>query len=100
METLISIIVAFLVAAVVIYIVGRLNLGLTVDSYGSAIIAAIVIAIVGGIVLWLLGLLGVSVGGGLLGAIVYLVIAAISKDPGPRNSGCAQGGRSWTSGCL
>ena len=47
MGTLVSIIVALIVAAVVLMIVDRLNLGLSVDGFGSAVIAAIVIAIVG-----------------------------------------------------
>jgi putative membrane protein len=72
-----SFIVALIVAALVIYIVGRLNLGLTVSGFGAAIIAALVIAIVGTIVLWLLGLLGLTIGGGLLGAIIYIIVAAI-----------------------
>ena len=29
------------------------------------------------IVLWLLGFLGITIGGGLLGAIVYLIVAAV-----------------------
>lgn len=77
MTYIISFIVALIVSAVVIYIVGRLNLGLTVSSFGAAIIAALVIAIVGTVVFWLLGLLGITIGGGLLGAIIYLIIAAI-----------------------
>jgi len=72
-----SFLVALIVSAVVIYIVGRLNLGLTVSGFGAAIIAALVIAIVGTIVFWLLGLLGLTIGGGLLGAIIYLIVAAI-----------------------
>lgn len=74
---IVGIILAWLFAAVVIYIVGRLNLGLTVDSFVSAIIAAAVIAIIGGVIAWLLGLLGITIGGGLLGAIINLIIAAI-----------------------
>ena len=72
-----SFIVALIVAALVIYIVGRLNLGLTVSGFGAAIIAALVIAIVGTIVLWLLSALGLTFGGGLLGAIIYIIVAAI-----------------------
>ncbi|MCO6452983.1 MAG: phage holin family protein [Caldilineales bacterium] len=72
-------IVAVVIAAVVLLVVSRLNLGLTVDGLGSAIIAAIVIAIVGWVVNWLLGLVGVdpAMGAGILGAIVYLVVAAV-----------------------
>ena len=72
-----SFLVALIVAAVVIFIVGRLNLGLTVSGFGAAIIAALVIAIVGTIVLWLLSALGLTFGGGLLGAIIYIIVAAI-----------------------
>ena len=65
------------VAAVVLLIVSRLNLGLTVRGFGSAIIAAIVIAVVGAVVFWLLGLLGITIAGGWLGAIVAIVVAAV-----------------------
>jgi putative membrane protein len=72
-----GLIIAILVAAVVIWIVSKLNLGLSVDGYGSAIIAAIVIAIVNAIVFWLLGLLGITIFVGFLGFVVLLIIAAV-----------------------
>jgi putative membrane protein len=72
-----SFLIALIVAAVVIYIVGRLNLGLSVSGFGAAIIAALVIAVVGTVVMWLIGLLGLTFGGGWLGAIIYIIIAAI-----------------------
>jgi putative membrane protein len=72
-----SAIVAVVVAAVVLLIVSRLNLGLSVTGFGAAAIAAIVIAIVGAVVVWLLGLFGLSIGSGWLGALVFLVVAAI-----------------------
>lgn len=77
MEVLISIIVNFLVAALVIVIVGRFDLGLTVAGFGTAFVAAIFIAIVGGIFSWLFGLLGISSAGGLIGAITNVIVAAI-----------------------
>ena len=70
-------IIALLISALVIWIVSRLNLGLTVRGYGAAIIAAIVIAVVAGVIFWLLGLLGITIGGGLLGAIILLIVAAV-----------------------
>lgn len=76
MEVLVGIIVTFLVAALVIYIVGRFDLGLTVRSYGTAFVLAIFIAIVGGILAWLFGLLGLGFSG-LIGAIINLIVAAI-----------------------
>jgi putative membrane protein len=72
-----SFLVALVVSAVVIFIVGKLNLGLTVSGFGAAIISALVIAIVGTIVLWLLSLFNLTLGTGLLGAIIYIIIAAI-----------------------
>ncbi len=63
-------------AAVVIYIVGRLNLGMTVEGFAPAIVAAAAIAIIGGVIYWLLGVLGITIGGGWLGAIINLLIAA------------------------
>jgi putative membrane protein len=75
--TLISIAVYWVVAALVIFIVGKMNLGLTVKSFGSALIAALVIALVSGVLGWLLGLLGISFGTGLLAALVNLLVAAV-----------------------
>ncbi len=56
--TLVGILFALVLAAVVLFIVSRLNLGLTVDSFMTAIIAAAVITIIGGVITWLLGILG------------------------------------------
>jgi putative membrane protein len=67
----------FLASALVIWIVGKLGLGLTVEGFGGALIAAIVIALVTGVVVWLFTWLGISVGGGFLGGIVALLIAAV-----------------------
>ena len=77
MGVILNFVIALLISALVIWIVSRLNLGLTVRGYGAAIIAALVIAVVGGVILWLLGLLGITIGGGLLGAIVLLIVAAV-----------------------
>ena len=74
---IIGLIVALVVAAVVLLVVSRLNLGLSVDGFGSAFIAAIVSAIRGGIINWGLGLIGITIGGGLLGAVIHLVVAAV-----------------------
>lgn len=72
-----SALVAIVVAAVVLLIVSRFNLGLSVSGFGAAAISAVVIAIVGAVVIWLLGLLNISIGGGFLGTLVYLVVAAV-----------------------
>lgn len=76
-------IVALIIAAVVLMVVSRFNLGLKVDGFGSAIIAALVIAVIGGIVVWLLmSPLGItvgaegSIGNSFLAGLVYLLVAA------------------------
>ncbi len=77
MGSLINLIIWLIVSGLVIYIVGRMNLGLTVRNFTAAIVAAVVIAIVSWVILWVLGLLGITIGGGVLGFIIVLIIAAI-----------------------
>jgi putative membrane protein len=78
LNTLLSIAIVWLLSALVIYIVGRLNLGMTVSGFGAALIAAAVIAIVSGLLTWLIvNVLGIGDGGGWWGAIVSLVVAAV-----------------------
>jgi len=82
MTTIIGTLLAFAliwaVGAVVLMIVGRLNLGLSVDGFGSAFIASAVISIVAALITWLIGLIGIKVGNpGLIGALVSLVVAAV-----------------------
>ncbi len=74
---MVGILFALVLAAAVIFIVSRLNLGLTVDSFMTAIIAAAVITIIGGVIAWLLGALGITIGGGFFGALVNLIVAAL-----------------------
>jgi len=77
MGVILNTIIALLISALVIWIVSKLNLGLTVRGFGAAIIAAIVIAVVAAIVFWLLGLLNITIAGGLIGWIIMLIIAAV-----------------------
>ncbi len=74
---LIGVVIGALIAGFVIWIVGKLGLGLEVDGFGSAFVAAIVIAIVGGIITWLLSLVGIEIGSGWIGGIIHLVISAV-----------------------
>jgi uncharacterized membrane protein YvlD (DUF360 family) len=66
-----------LISGFVIWVVGKLRLGLDVYKFGSAFIAAIVIAVLAGIITFILGIAGILDGGGLIGGIVHLVISAI-----------------------
>ena len=77
MAAILNFVIWLVVAALVIWIVARLKLGLTVSGFGAAIIAALVIAVVSAVILWLLGLLGITLGGGFWGAIVALIVAAV-----------------------
>jgi putative membrane protein len=71
-----SALVYWIVASVVIFIVGKMNFGLKVNSFVSAMIAALVIAIIGGLIVWVLGLFGIALTGGWLAAIINLIVAA------------------------
>ena len=77
MSAIIAFVIALLVSAVVIWIVGRLGLGMEVDGFMSAIWAALVIAIVTAIIMWLLTLFHIPLGAGWIGALISLVISAI-----------------------
>jgi len=74
---ILGMVIGVVLNALVIWIVGKLNLGLRVSGFGGAILAAIIIAVVSWVVAWLLALVGITVGGGILGAIVALIIAAV-----------------------
>src|SRR5512138_3903181 len=73
---LIAVAIVGTISGFVIWLVGKFKLGLEVNGFGSAFLAAIVIAIVAGLVTWLLSLAGVQDGNGLIGGIVHLVISA------------------------
>ncbi len=77
MTVIISIVLAALISGFIIWIVGKLGLGLEVSGFRAAFIAAIVIAVISGLINWLLGVLGLNIGGGLLGALTHLVVAAL-----------------------
>ncbi len=72
-----SLVLTTLLSALIIWIVGKLNLGLSVSGFGAAILAAIVIAVVTFLVALLLAAAGASVGTGLLGSLVALIVAAV-----------------------
>jgi len=74
---IIGILLGALISGFVIWIVGKLGLGLEVDGFLPAYIAAIVIAVVSWVIYWLLGVLGITITGGWLGALIHLVVAAV-----------------------
>lgn len=77
MGEILSLIVVILLNALVLWIVGKLGLGMSVAGFAPAIVAAIVIALVSWVVLWLLGALGMNMSGGWWGALVSLIVSAV-----------------------
>lgn len=77
MALLLSIVIGTLVNALIIFIVGKLGLGLSVAGFVPAIVAALVISVITALVLWLMDLAGISFGGGWIGALVALVVSAL-----------------------
>ena len=74
---IVSILIGILLYALAIWVVGKFGLGLKVSGFGPAFIAAVVIAVASYLIIWLAGVLGLSLGGGFLGAVVHLIIAAL-----------------------
>jgi putative membrane protein len=72
---LIAVTIIGLISSIVILIVSKLHLGLEVDGFGNAFIAAFIIAIVAGLITWLLSILGVQDSQGFIGGIVHFVIS-------------------------
>ncbi len=73
----VSLVLTTLINALVIWIVGKLNLGLRVSGFGGAILAALVIALVNFLLALLLTAAGVSMGTDILSPLVALVVAAV-----------------------
>ena len=76
-NVLILIVIATLVGALVIWTVSTLNLGLSVRGFGSALIAAIVIAVIGTVVRFVLAAIGVPNLGGIIGLVERVIISAV-----------------------
>jgi len=76
MTIILNIVFGILFYALAIWIVSKLGLGLKVSGFMPALIAAVVITVASWLIVWLLGILGLSVGG-FIGAVIYLVIAAL-----------------------
>ena len=80
LATLLAIALMWAVGGVILLIISRLNLGLNVENYGAAFIASAVISVVAGLITWLLGLIGITLGGtGLIAAVVSVVVAATAS---------------------
>ena len=78
MGWLIDLIIFLVVAALVLMVVDRMNLGISVGGFMNAVIAAAAIAVTSAVVLWLLvDVFGLSLANNLLGLIVGILVAAL-----------------------
>lgn len=76
--TIVGVLIAWLLFALVIFIVGRLGLGISVTGFVPALIAAAAIAIITWLINWALGLFGLDLGApGLITAIIAFVVSAL-----------------------
>jgi putative membrane protein len=74
---LIILVIASPIYALIIWLVGKLRLGLEVSGFGAAFLAALVIVLLNSLVILLLGAIGIILEGDLLAVILQLVIAAL-----------------------
>ena len=74
---IIGILLGAVFSAIILWIVGKLNLGLEISGFGAAFIAALAIAIIWAVILWTWGMMGYSPGAGIGGAVVNVVTAAV-----------------------
>ena len=75
---LIILVIASPIYALIIWLVGKLRLGLEVSGFGAAFLAAVVIVLLNSLVILLLGAIGITLEGDLLAVIIQLVIAALT----------------------
>ena len=77
LNVLYVIVIAAIVSGLVIWTVSSLNLGLAVRGFGAALIAAIVIAIIGTVIRLVLAAIGVPSLGGIIGFVERLIVSAV-----------------------
>ena len=73
----IGVLLTAIFSGILIWVVGLLGLGLTVDGFGPALVAGIAIALVGGAITWGLMALGIRIQSGLLRAAINTVLGAV-----------------------
>jgi putative membrane protein len=74
---LIVLVIASPIYAVIIWLVGKLRLGLKVSGFGAAFLAALVIVLLNSVVTLALGAVGITFEGDRLAVFIQLVIAAL-----------------------
>ena len=74
---LIGVVFSAAISGVLIWVVGKLGLGLEVDDICTAFIVGIAISVVGGLITWLLSFTTLKLGRGLLGAALNITLGAV-----------------------
>ncbi len=74
---IIGVVLAGVMSGILIWIVSFLGLGLTVNGIGVAFLAGFAIAVVGGVISWLLSLVNLKLGAGILGAVLNILLGAV-----------------------
>jgi hypothetical protein len=80
---LLAISIVGLASVLIIWVVGKLHLGLELD-FGSAIITGLLIAFVGGALTFALSIAGVQLGEGLIAGMIHLLVTLITLLVGAR----------------
>lgn len=73
---IIGLIISTVISGLLIWIVGKLGLGIEVDGFGPALMTGFVIALLWLFAAWLWNLIGYTPAGGLSGAITHLILTA------------------------
>jgi len=73
----IGVTLAAIISCVLLWVVGKLGLGISVDGIGAAFQAGLAIAVTGGVITWLLSLWNLKLGGGIVGAILNILLGAV-----------------------
>lgn len=73
---IIGVVLATFMNAILIFIVGKLKLGMEVAGFGAALLAGLLVAVGSAIAALLWSLIGQAPAGGMAGALINLIVAA------------------------
>jgi putative membrane protein len=75
--TIIGLIIATLLNAVVLWIVGKMGVGMVIEKFGTAFVAAFLLALIGVLLTRLTGGWFAGSNSAIMGTIVHIVVSAI-----------------------
>ena len=73
---IVGIVMATIVSTLIIWLVGKLGLGIEVAGFRAALITAFFIALMWAFAAWLWNLIGFTPAGGVTGAITHLILTS------------------------